>query len=80
MSDEPILMHLAEAEGPLTTPQVARHLGISKPATWKRLTDLYNRDLVDKHQPSELHGESWTITDQGRAFLRDVTDQADAPG
>lgn len=52
-----------------TTPEVAAQLGISKPATWKRLSDLYERDLLEKHTGSELRTDAWSLSDEGRQFL-----------
>lgn len=54
-----------------TTPEVATQLDISKPATWKRLTDLYERGLLEKHPGSGLRSEAWSLSDEGRAYIED---------
>lgn len=70
MSDEEILELFSRSEDTeRSTPEVATQLGISKPATWKRLTDLHERGLLEKHPSSELRGEAWSLSDDGRAFL-----------
>lgn len=70
MADHPILELFARTEGePRTTPEVATELGISKPATWKRLTDLYEEGLLEKHPASGLQSDAWSLSDEGRAAL-----------
>lgn len=71
MADQDILQLLDVANEPLTTPQIAEHLGISKPATWKRLADLREAELVEKTQGRGLRGEVWSLSDEGRASLED---------
>ena len=70
-SDMDILELFAEVDEPRTTPKVAAQLGISKPATWKRLTDLQELGLLEKIQPSGLKGESWQLSDAGREVLEE---------
>lgn len=69
MSDQEILELFSQVEEPRTTPEVANRLDISKPATWKRLSDLYERGLLVKHASSGLHGEAWSLSEDGRAHL-----------
>jgi len=70
MSNQDILEFLARTDGePLTTPEVATHLGISKPATWKRLTDLHEEELIEKHGGSGLQSDAWSLSDAGRAAV-----------
>lgn len=70
MADHAILEMFARTEGePRTTPEVATELGISKPATWKRLTDLYEEGLLEKHPSSGLKTDAWSLSDEGRAAL-----------
>lgn len=70
MADHVILESFARVEGePRTTPEVAAELGISKPATWKRLTDLYQAGLLEKHPSSGLQSDTWSLSDEGRAAL-----------
>lgn len=71
MSDRAILELFNSVDEPRTTPQVANELGISKPATWKRLTNLRERGLIEKHASSGFRGESWSLSDEGREFLED---------
>ena len=71
MNDEGILDAFVDAEGPLTTPEVATRIGISKPAAWKRLTNLAERGLVEKHPGGDLRDVSWSLSDDGRAYLED---------
>lgn len=69
MSDEEILELFKDVDGPKTTPEVANQLGISKPGTWRRLSDLHDRGLLEKHPSRGLRGEAWSINDDGRAHL-----------
>ena len=70
MDDDEILTLFGQSEETeRTTPEVATQLGISKPATWRRLADLYERGLLDKHPSSGLRSEAWSLSDDGRAFL-----------
>lgn len=70
MDDDEILELFGQSEDTgRTTPEVANQLGISKPATWKRLSDLYDRGLLDKHPSSGLRSEAWSLSDDGRAYL-----------
>lgn len=71
MNDEGILDAFLDADEPLTTPEVATRIGISKPAAWKRLTNLVERDLVEKHAGGGLRDVSWSLSDDGRAYLED---------
>lgn len=72
MSDEDVLELFSRSEDTeRTTPEVATQLGISKPATWKRLTDLYDRGLLEKHPASGLRSEAWSLSEEGRAYLDD---------
>lgn len=69
MRDEEILELFAQVDEPRSTPQVANQLGISKPATWKRLSDLHDLGLLEKHPAEGLRSESWSLTDDGRRQL-----------
>jgi DNA-binding IclR family transcriptional regulator len=70
MSDDEILELFSRSEEPRrTTPEVATQLGISKPATWKRLSDLYDRGLLVKHPAEGLRSAAWSLSDEGRAAL-----------
>ena len=70
MDDEAILELFGEsAETERTTPEVATQLGISKPATWRRLSSLRERGLLEKHPSSGLRPETWSLSDEGRAHL-----------
>lgn len=69
MSDRTILELFDEVDEPRSTPEVANQLGISKPATWKRLSDLHDRGFLEKHRSSGLHETTWSISDDGRAQL-----------
>lgn len=77
MSDDEILELLAHSEEPQrTTPEVATQLGISKPATWKRLSDLYDRGLLEKHPSSGLRTAAWSLSEAGRAAVEETLDEA----
>lgn len=70
MSDEELLELFARSEDTeRTTPEVATQLGISKPATWKRLSGLYERGLLEKHPSTGLRTEAWSISEAGQAYL-----------
>lgn len=70
MSDETILELFSRSEDTQrSTPEVATQLGISKPATWMRLSDLYERGLLEKHPSSGLRSETWSLSEEGRAYL-----------
>lgn len=70
MAEHAILELFARVDRePLTTPEVAAELGISKPATWKRLTDLYQAGLLEKHPSRGLQIDAWSLSDEGRAAL-----------
>lgn len=69
MTEEAILELFSEVDEPRTTPEVAERLGISKPATWKRLSDLSDRGLLEKHPSRGFRGDAWSISDEGRAAL-----------
>jgi DNA-binding IclR family transcriptional regulator len=70
MSDQAVLELFARTDGePRTTPEVAAQLGISKPATWKRLTDLYEEGLLEKQPSSGLQSDAWSLSDAGEAAL-----------
>lgn len=72
MATQAILELFARTEGePRTTPEMATELGISKPATWKRLTDLYEEGLLEKHPSSGLQSDAWSLSDAGLAALED---------
>lgn len=72
MNDEEILNLFTKSETTgLTTLEVASELGISKPATWEYLTDLFQRDLLEKHNSGPLKSESWSLTEDGLAYLED---------
>ncbi len=67
MSNQAILELFAGSDGePRTTPEVAAQLGISKPATWKRLSDLHDEGLLEKHPGSGLKSDAWSLSDAGR--------------
>lgn len=75
MVDHAILELFARTEGePRTTPEVATEIGISKPATWKRLTDLYEAGLLEKHPSSGLQSDAWSLSEEGRAALEGEAD------
>ncbi|MFB6354131.1 MAG: winged helix-turn-helix transcriptional regulator [Halobacteriales archaeon] len=75
--DEEILELFGEvADEERTTPEVATQLGISKPATWKRLSDLYERGLLEKHPGSGLRSDTWSLSEEGRASLEDEADES----
>lgn len=70
MTDDEILELFGQSgDEERTTPEVAAQLGISKPATWKRLNDLYERGLIERHPAGELHSVAWSLSDDGRAYL-----------
>lgn len=70
MSDQDILELFARTDGePRSTPEVATQLGISKPATWKRLSDLHEEGLLEKHPSSGLQSDGWSLSDAGRAAV-----------
>lgn len=70
MSNQDILELFAETDGePRTTPEVAAQLGISKPATWKRLSDLHEEGLLEKHAGSGLQSDAWSLSEAGRAAV-----------
>lgn len=70
MSDQAVLELFARTDGePRSTPEVAAQLGISKPATWKRLTDLYEEGLLEKQPSSGLQSDAWTLSDAGRSAI-----------
>lgn len=71
-SDEEILELFSDVDEPRFTPQVAAELEISKPAAWKRLADLHDRGLLAKHPARGLHGEAWSLSDEGRAVLHET--------
>ena len=71
MTDTEILELFAVVDEPQTTPKVANQLGISKPATWKRLSDLQERGLLTKNASSGYHGESWELSEAGREFIEE---------
>lgn len=78
MSDREILELFAQTDGePRTTPEVAAQLGISKPATWRRLTDLYEAGLLEKHPSRGLRSEAWSLSDMGQSDLEDDSGEAD---
>jgi len=73
MDDADLLALFAAPETPeLTTPEAASRLGISKPATWKRLSDLYERGLLERQPSHGLRSETWSLSDDGRAALADA--------
>lgn len=79
MSDDEILELFGRSEATQrTTPEVATQLGISKPATWKRLSDLYDQGLLEKHPSSGLRSETWSLSEEGRAVIEEQLD-ADGP-
>lgn len=70
MTDDEILELFSRSDEPRrTTPEVATQLGISKPATWKRLSDLYDHGLLEKHPSEGLRSASWSLSDEGRAAV-----------
>lgn len=67
--DEDILPLFAEvADDERTTPEVATQLGISKPATWKRFSGLYERGLLEKHPGCGLRSDAWSLSEEGQAL------------
>lgn len=77
MSNQDILELFARSDGdPRTTPEVATQLGISKPATWKRLTDLHEEGLVEKHPGSGLQSDAWSLSEEGRSVAEGESDGA----
>lgn len=68
MSNQEILELFAATDGePRSTPEVATQLGISKPATWKRLSDLHKEGLLEKHPGSGLQSDAWSLSEAGEA-------------
>lgn len=79
MSNEAILEYLARTDDePRTTPEVATELGISKPATWKRLSDLHDQGLLEKHPGGELQTDAWSLSETGQTAV-DADAEADGP-
>lgn len=79
MDDDEILELFSQVEDDeRSTPEVATQLGISKPATWKRLTDLYERDLLEKHPSEGLRSAAWSLSEEGRTYLEGEL-EADEP-
>lgn len=77
MSTHTILELFAATEGePRSTPEVATQLGISKPATWKRLSDLHEEGLLEKHPGSGLQSDAWSLSEAGAAAV-EATAQPD---
>ena len=77
MDDQSILELFARSDGePRSTPEVAAQLGISKPATWKRLSDLYQEGLLEKHPASGLQSDAWTLSEAGEDAV-EATVEAD---
>jgi predicted ArsR family transcriptional regulator len=66
MDDDEILTLFGQSEETeRTTPEVATQLGISKPATWKRLSDLYDEGLLVKHAGTGLQSDAWSLSEAG---------------
>lgn len=77
MDDQSILELFARSDGePRSTPEVAAQLGISKPATWKRLSDLYDEGLLVKHAGTGLQSDAWSLSEAGEDAL-EATVEAD---
>lgn len=77
MSPQEILELFAAAdEEPRTTPEVAAQLGISKPATWKRLSDLHDEGLLEKHSGRGLQSDAWSLSEAGRAAVEGAAEGA----
>lgn len=76
VSNADILQRLGEAREGLTTPQVATELRISKPAAWRRLSDLAEDGLVERQIVGDAGTETWTLTEDGQASI----DQSSLPG
>lgn len=72
IDDEVILSLIEEGDGAdFTTPEVAEQLGVSKPAAWRYLSDLTERGLVKRHIHGGSTSESWSLTEEGRAYIQD---------
>jgi len=66
MSNQAILEYLARTDDePRTTPEVSGEVGISKPGTWKRLSDLHEEGLIEKHHGDELQADAWSLSETG---------------
>ncbi|MFB6360384.1 MAG: helix-turn-helix transcriptional regulator [Halobacteriales archaeon] len=75
MSNEAILEFLARTDDePYTTPEVSSEVGISKPATWKRLSDLHEDGLIEKHPGRELQSDAWSLSDAGASAVEGDAD------
>lgn len=76
MSDTAVLEVFSQsAEPELSTPEVASQLRISKPATWRRLSALYEEGLLEKHPSSGLRTATWSLTDSGHAALEEIAEE-----
>lgn len=79
MSNQEILELFAATDGePRSTPEVATQLGISKPATWKRLSDLHEEGLLEKHPGSGLQSDAWSLSEAGEAAAEGTVEPDEA--
>lgn len=61
------ILDLLDPDEPLTTPEVARALGISQRAAWVYLSNLAEDELVERQVGTDLQLDSWTLTEAGEA-------------
>lgn len=54
-----------DRDEPLTTPEIARALGISQRAAWVYLSNLAEEELVERQVGTDLQLDSWTLTEAG---------------